>query len=206
MGDGTNYKYIIMGERSFKNSTKYGLLFNMVTNTVSGSNFWFDNNNYLLGGKTWSSLDGVGNKKHVFTTGTITNNSVQFTLNPQAVGNTAKISDIRIYELPTGSQIESDFNTLTADQLNTKYPFYDLCLPYWKRIVDGAEMTSTLPTGSYTGYTPYKMMYEYATPIVTTYPSQAKDPKTFYPSTEIVGCEKSEVKPTIMATVKRIGL
>ena len=31
--------------------------------------------------------------------------------------------DVRIFELPTGSQIESDFTNLTADQLNTLYPF-----------------------------------------------------------------------------------
>lgn len=38
---------------------------------------------------------------------------------------------------------------------------------YWKKITDGTGITSTLPTASYAGYTPYKMIYQLATPIVT---------------------------------------
>jgi hypothetical protein len=39
-------------------------------------------------------------------------------------GLNVKIADIRIFELPSGSQIESDFTNLTADQLAVKYPFF----------------------------------------------------------------------------------
>jgi hypothetical protein len=36
---------------------------------------------------------------------------------------------------------------------------------YWKKITDGTGITSTLPTSSYDGYTPYKILCQLATPI-----------------------------------------
>ncbi len=36
---------------------------------------------------------------------------------------------------------------------------------YWKKITDGTGITSTLPTASYTGYTPYVLHYKLATPV-----------------------------------------
>lgn len=36
---------------------------------------------------------------------------------------------------------------------------------YWKKITDGTGITSTLPTASYAGYTPYTLHYKLATPV-----------------------------------------
>lgn len=36
---------------------------------------------------------------------------------------------------------------------------------YWKKITDGTGITSTLPTASYAGYTPYVLYYKLATPV-----------------------------------------
>lgn len=84
-------------------------------------------------------------------------------------GNKIKLEKFRIYELPTGSTIEADFTSLTADELAIKYPFDGLNVKNWEHLVGtdaekAASRTSTLPTASYTGYTPYKMMYELAVP------------------------------------------
>ena len=48
----------------------------------------------------------------------------------------------------------------------------------WKHITDGAGLTATLPTATYAGYTPYRLLYQLATPVdeqltgvnVPTYP------------------------------------
>lgn len=114
------YSYILS---SFKPSTKYGLLYNVVNSNINGNlsidlNYWvFDANGNL--GKT------VGNQKFVATSkSSITGNNALYVA--VSTNNTAglkiKLKDIRVFELPVGSQIESDFTNLTADQLNTLYP------------------------------------------------------------------------------------
>jgi hypothetical protein len=37
---------------------------------------------------------------------------------------------------------------------------------YWKKITDGTGITSTIPTASYAGYTPYTLHYKLATPVM----------------------------------------
>lgn len=95
---------------------------------------------------------------------------------------------MRLYELPPGSQIEADFNPLTADQLAAKYPFDGLDVRHWKRLMGTeaeiqASITLTLLTASYYGFTPYKMIYQLAESIEEQY-----DPATlptYYPTTVI---------------------
>lgn len=36
---------------------------------------------------------------------------------------------------------------------------------YWKKLTDGTGITSTLPTATYAGYTPYKLTYKLASPV-----------------------------------------
>ena len=67
----------------------------------------------------------VGNKKVVINTNsTITINKLRFhTAWSNPAGSKLKLRDIRMFELPAGSQIEADFNTMTADQLAAAYPY-----------------------------------------------------------------------------------
>jgi len=106
---------------SLKVSTKYGLLYNIVNATIT--------QNFLLGTglNPFNSVipKTIGNNKFVITTLTsFSYNQVQLGItNTDSIGNKIKLKDIRLFELPTSSQIETDFTSLTADQLNTKYPF-----------------------------------------------------------------------------------
>lgn len=106
-----------------KNNTKYGLIYNIVLSDLS-SLFIFEG--YYTGSQTFLSKN-VGSNIHVFTTqSTIISNKfrIQTGIN-NTTGTTIKIKDIRIFELPAGSQIETDFTNLTADQLAARYPYID---------------------------------------------------------------------------------
>jgi len=113
-----NYAY---RATSLTPNTKYLLLYNVVA-TDADSTFqmtsWFTGSNIVLG-KT------VGNNKSIFTTqATISTNRAQFFLHSSNTdGKYINFKDIRVIELIPGSQLETDANTLTADQLNAKYPF-----------------------------------------------------------------------------------
>ena len=107
-----------------KVSTKYGILLNVLSNSLSASGLAFPG--YLVVTAFEIVPVGVtGYVKSVITSkATITINS--FGLKPFSVstsGGKIKVRDIRMFELPAGSQIESDFANLTPDQLNTLYPF-----------------------------------------------------------------------------------
>lgn len=162
-------------DTTLKSNTKYGALINIASNTLNGA-FWFFRSNEL--GPSWPqtlelSAGSTGNFKHVTTTGTVTNNKFWSFVSSLATSGSITIKDVRVFELPAGSQIEADFNTLTADQLATKYPFYGLGTKYWKKITDGTGLTSTSPNASYAGYTPYKMRYPLTTPIISTVPTSS---------------------------------
>lgn len=161
VADGTNWIQATLN-CTFKISTKYGLLCNVITNTLSVDNlmsmaspFWYQS--LVTKGVT-------GYVKSILTSSaTATNFGMQVRSNETA-GNTIKLKDFRIFELPAGSQIEADFTNLTADQLASKYTFNGLCTKYWKKLTDGSGLTSTLPTASYEGFTPYKFCYQLKNP------------------------------------------
>ena len=138
---------------------KYGFLYNVISVTAGVTNL------SSSGAFSWATLPaGVGNQKATLTA----TNPSPFTLyHRKAVGESIKFKDIRIFELPTGSQIEADFTNLSADELSAKYKFNGLCIKNWKKVTDGTGLTSTLPTASYAGYTPYKMIYQLATPEIS---------------------------------------
>jgi len=188
---------------TLKNSAKYGILFEVISNTATGN---LRLASYMTGTTETISLAGaVGKQKFMFNTqASIPTNSVNINMSSANLGE-IKFKDIRIFELPVGSQIETDFNILTADQLVAKYTFNGLCVKNWKHIVGtsqteiDASKTSVLPTASYTGYTPYKMIYQLATPqeIQMT----AEPLPTYYPHT-IIETDATYSKPTMDITVK----
>jgi hypothetical protein len=164
--DGTNFKNGMINA-TLKSTTKYGVLYNVVSSTLVGNmtmRTW--SGNQLVG---QSISKTIGNNKLTFTTPSgMTDDKIGFySINTEPSGNKIKLKDIRVFELPVGSQIESDFNTLTVDQLAAKYLFYGLNPKNWKKVTDGTGLTATLPTASYAGYTPYKMIYQLATPVET---------------------------------------
>ena len=150
----------------WKTSQKYGLLYNIVN--ASGLQLYLDISGPIIGMEQTYLQAVAGNGKNIFTTApSISSNSLIFVSPVSTVGKNIKIKDIRIFELPAGSQIETDFNNLSADELSAKYTFNGLCIKHWKKVTDGTGLTSTLPTASYAGYTPYKMIYQLATPEIS---------------------------------------
>jgi hypothetical protein len=106
-----------------KNNTTYGLLLNIPYSEITNKNMIFGNN---LTGKYeifFGPPYAIGNKKHIFTTTTIADNTLKLYMASVGSNGKVRIKDIRIFELPTGSEIENDFNTMTADQLAQKYPY-----------------------------------------------------------------------------------
>jgi len=135
----------------------------------------------------------------------VTNNTYIIGTNTTTTG-TSVIGEIRLYELPSGSQIEADFNALTADELSIKYPFDGLNQKHWKHIVGTeaekqASITPVLPTESYEGYTPYKMCYELETPVEEYFEDGTVLP-TYYPSTVIQTTHENIAEAEVTATIK----
>ena len=150
---------------SLKSSTKYGILYNVVSSSLSGSLFFVSAESFGSG----NIPKAVGNQKSIDTTISDTTGK-KFSIctgSKEPLGNQIKIKDFRIFELPTGSQIEADFTSLSADELSVKYTFNGLCVKHWKKVTDGTGLTSTRPTSSYEGYTPYRMIYQLATPEIS---------------------------------------
>lgn len=123
--DGTNNTEAVINV-NLKSSTKYGLLYNVVSSNLDGS-FVSASSGGLYPLAVSSLPKSVGYNKIVVTSISSilsANNKIDlYANNANTFGTKIKIKDICIYELPTGSQIESDFTNLTADQLNAKYPF-----------------------------------------------------------------------------------
>ena len=108
---------------NLKPSTKYGLLLRILVNElVSGIVLQLGND--LTGSYATVAASGeIGYKKIAITTqATITNNRLRFI---QSIlgspGLKVKVADIRLFEL-SNSEIESDFNAKSADELALKYP------------------------------------------------------------------------------------
>jgi hypothetical protein len=68
---------------------------------------------------------------------------------------------------PSDSEIKAYFYGWKMCNNDGTSPYSGSGTKYWKRIMDGTGLTSTLPTASYSGYTPYKLIYKLATPIIT---------------------------------------
>lgn len=130
-GDSTGISFsMVSGQNSkitigtnFKTTTKYGLLFKIVSNTMATNSMYamFCANVTI---PTAIAASETGNKKFMVTTlGTIPWNMFQIDTNSSGGTGSVKIKDIRVFELPPGSQQETDFTNMTANQLEAKYPF-----------------------------------------------------------------------------------
>lgn len=107
---------------ALKTSTKYGVLLEYVSKSTANKSLKFDPNNWIGGNNT--AFIALGNKKVVFTTPSIiAQQKFQFFYDIDTAGGHCKVRDIRLFELPAGSDIESDFTNLTADQLSAKYQY-----------------------------------------------------------------------------------
>lgn len=105
-----------------KSNTKYGLLFNVLENSINGA---FRMHSSLTGATEVLFEGGLTGpfKKTFLTQGVIEDNYIGFNLSSPTTEGEVKISDIRLFELPPGSEIESDFESLSADELARKYPY-----------------------------------------------------------------------------------
>ena len=102
--------------------TKYGVLYYVVTSDLS-STFRLESLGAL---DTRVSLSRtVGNRSKTFITAStiISNYLLLQASGASGAGKSITIRDVRVFELPAGSEIESDFTNLTADQLAQKYPY-----------------------------------------------------------------------------------
>lgn len=188
---------LVMSNLSIKPLTKYGLLYNVTACTLTAL-FCIADGDIVPNG-TPDIPKIVGNNKCTFTTQSTSNNRIRFVANNANVnGQYIDFKDIRIFELPTGSQIEADFTNLTADQLAAKYTFNGLCVKNWKHVTDGLGQTAVLPTASYAGYTPYKMLYQLATPVT----EQLTPVEVPTHRGQTIISTDSVVKPGITATAK----
>lgn len=123
--DGSSYLGGILAG-NFKPSTNYGILMYCVSKTIT-NNLYFGG---ISGADAFSSGASVpvsvGNFKLVLTTRADLSAGKNFRVtvkNTETAGNKIKLNSLRVFELPTGSQIETDFTNLTADQLSAKYPW-----------------------------------------------------------------------------------
>lgn len=107
---------------TLKSSTKYGLLYKVVSSTLAGN---FSTNDYHSAFPASGLSKTVGYNKSIITTiANITYNKLDVYISSgETTGNKIKITEVRLFELPTGSQIETDFTNLTAAQLNGIYPY-----------------------------------------------------------------------------------
>lgn len=155
---------------SLKPSTKYGILVHVTDNTSVKLSYPF------LGMGSFPESDSInlqpgdtGLFKLVATTNSAITDNAIYAYFPADNGRVS-FGNYRVFELSTESQIEQDFASLTADQLNTKYPFDSLNVKHWKQLVGTdaekqASITSTIPTDDYDGYITYKVIYELGTPV-----------------------------------------
>ncbi|GEM_PF-1846656 len=102
-----------------KATTKYVVLYYVVSSTLSANRFGIGSG---FTGSAVSIGQTVGNQKTVITSQAIPT-AFKFFTAPDTLGNKIKVNLARIYELPPGSEIETDANTMTADQLAQKYPY-----------------------------------------------------------------------------------
>jgi hypothetical protein len=70
---------------------------------------------------------------------------------------------------------ESSFASLSLNEVNAYFYGWKMCMSdgstwdgvskkYWKKITDGTGIIDVCPTATYEGYTPYKIIYQLATP------------------------------------------
>jgi len=103
-----------------KSFMKYGLLFNVVSSTLSFP--LFAPAGITTFGNYAPLTKNVGNYKTTVLSNVVNVPAFSFVVqNVESAGNKIKIKDVRVFELFPGSQLEQDFMYLSADELNAKY-------------------------------------------------------------------------------------
>ncbi|MEG6613771.1 hypothetical protein V6C42_13025 [Pseudoclostridium thermosuccinogenes] len=120
--DGVNWLTAVLNNINIKPSTKYGLLYNVIDSTLVQP--------FMLGHPEHAFNTTIlpaskGNQKVILTSQSsiFAQAFMLIVYNTEPAGNKIKLKDIRLFELPAGSEIEADFNTMSADQLAQKYPY-----------------------------------------------------------------------------------
>ena len=110
---------------SLKPNTNYGFLLSVSGNTMTSGVTLITASSSAFGQANIVTPGQSGNIKLTLTTlASISNNRIYLSYSTNThPGETVTVSQIRVFELPVGSDLETDYATLTADQLNTKYPF-----------------------------------------------------------------------------------
>ncbi|ANW97728.1 hypothetical protein CSTERTH_01115 [Thermoclostridium stercorarium subsp. thermolacticum DSM 2910] len=106
---------------NLRSNTKYGILLNVRENTKTA---------YISVYATGAfpspmaiSPSTIGNFKFIATTREDLSSANFWQADIPSGSGKIAFGDIRVFELPSGSEIESDFTNLTADQLAIKYPY-----------------------------------------------------------------------------------
>ena len=108
---------------ALKPSTKYGFLYYKASSGNNQLQFTI-NSAFPDYAVLHNQTTDVGYRKAVLTTrSSIINNDIRIYTSLGTVGDIQIIKYLRAFELPVGSEIETDFNTLTADQLAQKYSY-----------------------------------------------------------------------------------
>ena len=113
---------------TLKPSTSYGILHKIVSNNTT-VRFGISTGLFVAPSVTIADVgQALGYVKSIKSTpASVTVNVIRVTqLSGGSDGSKIKFSEIRVFELPVGSTIATDFATLTADQLNAKYPYKGL--------------------------------------------------------------------------------
>lgn len=105
---------------NLKANTKYGFLLHIVERTDTNKEFTIK-----AGTQVVANISGIGDFKVTSDVNTPTT-KISLVAGTNASGELIKIKDFRAFELPTGTIIESDFNNLTAEELNLKYPIVNV--------------------------------------------------------------------------------
>lgn len=109
---------------AIKPNVKYGLLINVVSNTLT-TGVTIDPNAFIAPVASMAQIAGgeTGIIKRTFTSiANIATNALRIVegLN-DTTGNAITLKDVRLFELPLGSQIDEDFSDLLPAELDTKY-------------------------------------------------------------------------------------
>ncbi len=148
----------------FKPSTKYLFITLVSENDLTNGAIQITPSTFGNAYLTLISSGVTGFIKSIRTTNTeITSNVFRLERSASAVGTRIVIDKIWCYELPPGSQIETDAETLTADQLAIKYPY-----------IQGGEYRSVPCAGRFKSKSKNlipddisKFNYTYKTPIIS---------------------------------------
>jgi hypothetical protein len=163
---------------------------------LGGDKGWNSGNNYT--GSKRTAVTGFNSALTGINIHGVKYNGTKLTAGTTATGiaDSIQIADSVLYLIISNTDTGFvDSYTPSSTEIKAYFYGWKLCksdgsawdgvaTKYWKKITDGTGITSTLPTASYSGYTPYKMCYQLATPTEETIEDIL--PLSSYPSGSMV--------------------